>query len=195
MKCKVRFYIVLTVDIPCNHDWSTDVGIQLLLPETIKTDMKRRPKNRKVWSLTEYHMDDEFGSGTLYRHWKYTGELSADEFKVFVEEIGFYSACDTMGILNGFGVIPAISLDNDCGADNAFINAYVCPMLDDGQIKREMEGHSDAQRQAIGETVLYPIGESLMEALKGIADYKTEDDAWEVLMCEHVVDLRQMLFV
>ena len=115
----MRFYVIYTVDAP-RDGWS------------IKS---YHPPKVRQWQLTEradkFDPDDvncNFEGYDLHR--KYVAEIDRETFDQLVSDQGLWpQECETMGSLTEFGLLPAISFDNEpCYRDDPILNAYVTPL-------------------------------------------------------------------
>ena len=197
MKTKLEFQVILTVDIA--EDYRSEynlpqargqVELGYVLPDSIKEDMKRKPKYRKVWDLTETDAEDDWCAV----HRKYVGVLTPEQFMELCKEVEFSSSCNTMGMLLGFGMLPAISLETDSFCEGFIINAYVCPLFVD---QPSFPGLKDDQIKAILAAEVWPLCDTLMDALKNIPDSDMwscpeDDPTWILFHKEHELNTKQL---
>jgi len=111
MEVKLKYFVILTLDTYKNdYPWS----IKSIKPKIVKYP--------KFW-VTEKTPEDDF----VLAHRKYCGHLSPQEAQEFLRE-EFDNAEETMGSISEYGLLPAISFNDDYQSYRK--NAYVSIVLD-----------------------------------------------------------------
>ena len=123
----MKFYVIYSLDVP------RDTSVK-----------EFQPPNLKLWDCTETDSEYDYGylegCWTKGKHRKYCALLTREEFDAFIQHVRLYPEdCETMGSLTGFGLLPAISFNDDC-EDRAILNAYVTPVPQNAVTGEEMTG-------------------------------------------------------
>lgn len=147
----LNYHIICTIDVFKGQDISL---------KNIKCSLFRKLR------VTETEVEEpEYYS----KHRKYCGLLSPKETVKFINEMGFYSTCQTMGALTlEYGMLDAISFDDD--SDAYRVNAYISPIF------------TESTDQYL-ESELMPVKETMPEQFKIICEriYKKTGLALDML--------------
>lgn len=154
MKTKVNYHVIYSIDTPEN--------ISRVKPSYIKG---------RTWKVTESGKSDDIepdpDTGKKWNHRKYCAVLRAEQLREMLDRES-WSTCKTMGAITlEYGWMDAISFD--FRDSEAFRNAYISPLIEDWkQLDTIMSKHTEEQQKLIGERVLRPKVEELLDGLENL---------------------------
>jgi len=162
MKAEFKYYVILTID---THKDGLHNSIRAVKPDIVK--------KRSIWTVTETECEDDWQAA----HRKYVGILDGQQLETLFEQCYFCHACDTMGALTlEFGMMDAVSFEDENFSDGYVINAYVSVIWADETeelFAKAGEGLTKEQKQAIAENEIWPEFRKRFDALRNVLE--TED--------------------
>ena len=180
-KCNVMYQIIYGIDIPLE----SDVEIS-----DCKTELLRKTS---LFHVTETETDEP---ETYKAHRKYVGLLDAMQTEKFLDEIGAFSTCETMGSLTlDFGWLPAVSFQTESAHFGFWDCCYISPVALD-IVPGNFDPENNTQDALILKNEIYPKTDKLLDNLRDILDFEPDDEydgeAAKCLVNEVTFDLDQM---
>jgi hypothetical protein len=143
MKTKVNYFVIITF---MYNQQRTTIN-------QIRPDIVKRPQ----FYPSDVEKMEDIGPGWYDR--KYCGELNSEQLLQFIRDCNFHSTCQTMGSLTmEHGWMDAIAFDADVDYGEGGINAYISPVLVNGEIDAAFEKLPEEQKKVVKERVGKELG-------------------------------------